>query len=166
MIFITLWFERIDQISSSFGLNFSFHIPKLKRLTKSRKRQPSETHRDLIWFYLSGTWYGKLSSVLARARGPRTERVVLGVLLRTLQHLPLASSKPVNTRSDLYDQNYQLSWFGPFEHFWSEVYRIYRVFSDLVNRNRWLIFGSLNHFIKFLKCQIGTLEKNWGNDDG
>ena len=58
-----IWERTIDKISSSFGLNFSFHIspqPKLKRLTKSRKRPPSETHRDLIWFYLSGTWYGKI----------------------------------------------------------------------------------------------------------
>ena len=40
--------------------------------------------------------------------------------------------------------------------------KIFRIFPILLNRNRWLIFGSLNHFMKFLKCQndqIGTLEK-------
>ena len=39
---------------------------------------------------------------------------------------------------------------------------MFSIFSVLENRNRWLIFGSLNHFMKFLKCQndqIGTLEK-------
>ena len=40
--------------------------------------------------------------------------------------------------------------------------QMFSIFSVLVNRNRWLIFGPLNHFMKFLKCQngqIGTLEK-------